>query len=90
MNIIRHIRNIFKKYVIKINEQAILNWKNWLDKAYPTGPWVPIDGFYTMTSLSFDANSNPVFNGNAGYPLKGFLSSSTGEVKIFDARKFYA
>ena len=52
--------------------------------------WVPIDGFNTITTLSFNANGGAVFNANSGYPLKGFLNTSTGEIKIFDARRFYA
>lgn len=74
---------------VQINQQAIENWKIWLNRTYPPGPWIPIDGFSTITNLAFDINGGAVFNPNSGYPLKGFVNASTGEVKIFDARKFY-
>lgn len=74
----------------QINQQAITTWQQWLDRTYPPGPWIPIDGFNTVTNLTFDINGNAIFNANAGYPLKGFVNTSTGEVKTFDGRKFYS
>lgn len=72
------------------NQIAIQNWQNWLNTNYGPGPWIPLIGFHTTTQLTYESNGGPVFNSNAGYPLKGFLNISTSEVKFFDARKFYA
>ncbi len=73
----------------QVNTQAITAWQTWLNTNFPPGPWIPTEGFFTTTRLEFDANGNPTFNGNAGYPLKGFLNTGTGEIKYFDARRFY-
>ncbi len=74
----------------QINQQAILNWQNWLNRIYPPGPWIPVEGFNTITKLDFDATGGAIFNPNSGYPLKAFINTSTGEVKVFDARRFYS
>ena len=74
----------------RINQQAITNWTNWLNTYHPPANWVPTDGFYTTTGLDYDSSGNPIFNGNRGYPLKGFVNTATGEVRFFDARKFYS
>lgn len=73
-----------------VNQQNILNWQNWLNTHHGGPGWVPVDGFFTATNLSFKLDSTPVFNPNAGYPLKLFVNTRTGEVKMFDARRFYA
>ncbi len=76
----------------RVNQQAIINWQNWLNKTYPTasGHWIPLDGFNTATGLDYNINGTPIFNGNKGYPLKGFINTATSEVKWFDGRKFYS
>lgn len=74
------------------NQQAINNWIVWLNRAYPVqnGQWVAIDGFNTATGIDYNTmTGQPVFNGNRGYPLKGFVNTASGEVKWFDARRFY-
>lgn len=90
MNIIKRVYNWFTKLMPpRENQQAIINWQNWLNRAYPPGPWVALGGFYTITRMELGANNQVTFNANVGYPLKGFLNNATGEVKTFDARKFY-
>ena len=74
----------------RVDEQAIKNWQIWLNKTYPPANWMPIDGFNTMTGLDYTISGTPIFNGNRGYPLKGFVNTATGEVKVFDARRFYS
>jgi hypothetical protein len=73
----------------QINQQSIINWQNWLNENHGPG-WIPADGFFTTTGLTFKFDASPVFNPNAGYPLKLFVNTRTGEVKMFDARRFYA
>ncbi len=76
----------------RVNQANIIAWQKWLNTTYPTNPangWQPVDGFFTATSLGYEVTGTPVFNGNAGYPLKLFINLRTGEVKMFDARKFY-
>ncbi len=74
----------------RINQQAIINWQNWLNTYYPPGPWIPINGFNTMVEMTPASSVMMNINTNTGYPLKGFVNTSTGEVRVFDARKFYA
>jgi len=76
----------------RVNQQAITNWQAWLNKHYPVqgGQWLAIDGFNTATGIDYNALTGiPIFNGNRGYPLKGFVNTGSGEVKWFDARRFY-
>ena len=90
MKILKKIYNwLVNKMAFQINQQSIIAWQNWLNTNYGQG-WVPVDGFFTTTSLGFKSDSTPIFNPNAGYPLKLFVNNQTGEVKMFDARRFYA
>lgn len=72
----------------QINNQAVLNWQQWLNKTYPPGPWIPTDSFFSAMTLTFDVNGNATFANTSGYPMKGFVNTATGEVRWFDARKF--
>lgn len=90
-NVLKFIVRFFANTMpFNVNSARILAWKNYLDKTYPPGPWLPIDGFNTITKLNFDSDGNAIFEGNSGYPLKAFVNTKTGEVKTFDARRFYA
>ena len=73
----------------QINQQAITNWQNWLDTYFPPGHWVPVNGFNTLIEMNPASPTMMNINTNAGYPLKSFVNLQTGEVKSFDARKFY-
>lgn len=71
------------------NPRTVENWRIWLNRVYPPGPWIPIIGFMaTITSVP-GANNTATYNPAVGYPLKSFVNTVTGEVKSFDARKFY-
>lgn len=74
----------------QINQQSITNWQNWLNTYFPPGPWIPIDGFTAIITSIPGPNRTATYNPSLGYPLKSFVNTSTGEVKSFDARKFYA
>lgn len=91
MQILKKVYNwIYKTMPPRENPIAIRNWQTWLNTYFPPGPWLPINGFNTMVQMSPSSNTAMNINTNGGYPLKGFVNTSTGEVKVFDARKFYA
>ena len=72
------------------NQQAITNWQEWLNRTYPPGPWLPVSGFTSTITTTPAPNDTASFNLNSGYVMKSFINTSTGEIKSFDARRFYA
>jgi hypothetical protein len=60
------------------NPTTIQNWINWLNTNFGQG-WSALDGFHQLV-LSGDFTK--------GIPVKAFWNMNTGEIKIFDARKF--
>jgi hypothetical protein len=70
------------------DNRAVINWQNWLNNNYGQG-WMPISGFMAIIGTVPQVNNTANYNPNYGYPLKCFVNSQTGEVKCFDARKFY-
>lgn len=74
----------------RINQQAIINWQNWLNTNYPPAAWIPLNEFTALIVSIPGANNTATYNTNSGYPLKSFLNTQTGEIRNFDARKFYA
>jgi len=70
------------------NPQAVTNWILWLNRTFPPGPWIALQGFSGITRFDYDIKGNSVFNPNLGFPVKAFWNQSTGEIKVFDARKF--
>lgn len=49
--------------------------------------WIVSEGLKAVTSMSLEGEKI-TFNPNAGIPLKVFVNITSGEVKLFDARKF--
>lgn len=72
------------------NPTAVKNWQDWLNRTYPPGPWLPITGFTSTMTTYPGSNDTATFNPHNGYVMKAFLNTSTGEVKTFDAKRFYA
>ena len=70
------------------NPQTVQNWVNWLNTNYGNG-WMPIDGFTAIITSIPASNNTATYNPARGYPLKSFVNTNTGEVKSFDARRFY-
>lgn len=87
---LKWLSKLFKPMPFQINQQAITNWQNWLNQAYPPATWFPCDGFTATMTVILGDNHSITFQGNSGYILKSFVNTSTGEIKSFDARKFYA
>ena len=50
--------------------------------------WVALEGFNALTKFDFLSNGGAVFTPTAGYPVKIFVNTSTGEMKIFPAAQF--
>lgn len=54
------------------------------------GVWIAVDGASALTGVSGDfvPRTNVVFNPNTGYPVKAFINTSNGEIKLFAAILF--
>ncbi len=50
-----------------------------------TGQWLALDGFHGLTQFQFLPNNGANFIPNSGYPIKVFVNSETGEVRMFPA-----
>ncbi len=74
---------------IRVNQISVKNWQNWLDLNHGPGKWVPITNFVALTQVTYNVFKKPVFDPNTGFPVVAFLNQQTGEVKMFDARRFY-
>lgn len=72
------------------NQLAVNNFIDWLNRIYPPGPWIALTGFTALTAANPGTNNTATFNPNLGFLLKSFKNTSTGEVKSFDAHRFYA
>ena len=54
-------------------------------------PWMPGEGLHALTKFNFkqpDGSDVPEFTGNTGLPVKAFVHSITGEIKLFAAVLF--
>jgi hypothetical protein len=50
--------------------------------------WTPLAGLHALTQFQFLQNSGAMFTPSSGYPIKVFVNTITGEVKIFPAINF--
>lgn len=53
-----------------------------------TQRWIELTGAHVLLEMKFLAEDKVKFDLDNGYPLKAFRNIGTGEVKIFDARRF--
>lgn len=60
------------------NPATIQAWVNWLNTNFGAG-WFALDGFKTILDDK---------NRTIGIKVKAFWNQNTGEIKMFDARKF--
>ncbi len=78
--IIKKAYSWFKKFMPpQGNPTTIQAWVNWLNTNFGAG-WFALDGFKTIIDDK---------NRSVGIPVKTFWNQNTGEIKMFDARKFY-
>jgi len=72
-----------------INLQLVQNKVTELNATgMPGAPnWIATDGLRTLTGMNVE-NEVITFTPNNGIPLKVFVNTESGEIKIFDARKF--
>lgn len=54
----------------------------------PDAPWHPLDGFHQVTAVKFTGDHRTDITVDQGYPLKGFVNVTSGEVKFFSAYLF--
>ncbi len=71
------------------NPQSVTNWINWLNTNFGPGPWIPLSGHKSYVEMQYDLSGTPIFNPSLGFPVKLFWNQATGEIKAFDARKFF-
>ena len=61
------------------------------DQTVPAGTppvWIELEGGNVLTKYDLNASGQVVFQANAGYLVKGFLNTRTGEVKLFSVQRF--
>lgn len=50
--------------------------------------WVEIQGTNALVRLDISEDRIATFQGNSGFPVKGFIDTVTGEIKLITARRF--
>ncbi len=71
------------------NPEVVNNFIQWLNRTYSPGPWVALQGFTALTVAVPGSNNTATFNPSSGFLLKSFRNTSTGEIKSFEAHRFY-
>lgn len=71
------------------NTVAVTNFIEWLNRTQPPGPWIALQGFTALIVAVPGANRTATYNTNLGFPMKSFRNESTGEIRSFDAYRFY-
>jgi hypothetical protein len=90
MKILKKIYNWAKnKMPPRENPQSIASWINWLNTNYGPGTWIRINGYMALIRSIPGPNHTATYDTTFGYPLISFVNQQTGEVKSFDAGKFY-
>lgn len=52
------------------------------------GTWNAIEGYFALTGFEFDKGNGNVFNPSFGVPVKVFMNTTTGEIRVFSAYFF--
>lgn len=71
-----------------VNPIKITNFLISLNKELNTPVWVEIQGTNALVKMDIDNTGKVTFNSNSGFPIKGFLNTETGEIRIFSERIF--
>lgn len=59
----------------------------WLQSTYG-GEWIVAPGEHALTKVELPDNKPPTFYGNEGIPIKIFMRTDTGEIKLFPITRF--
>lgn len=80
---------VTRKNMPPIDPQRVQNKLNELNATgQPGSPfWIVAEGLRALTSMTYE-NGVVAFNPNNGIPLKVFVNTLSGELKLFDARLF--
>lgn len=70
------------------NTLAVQNQVLQLNLLNPSESWIPVDGFNFMNAVKINPNNTITLEKSKGYPVKLFLNTATGEVKVFNASRF--
>lgn len=55
----------------------------------PANPlWIEVSGTSALIKMDIEDAGKITFNGNSGFPVKAFINTQTGELKLFNARRF--
>lgn len=55
------------------------------------GPgWIFADGLHALTKVQFENGPDPVFYPSSGIPIKVFMNTDTGEIRMFPIAIFKA
>lgn len=75
---------------MEVDPQKIQQQVNALNVDTPGQIWIVLDGFSALTTVEFKDDGPATFDPSRGLPLKTFINTVTGEVKIFHANMFKA
>jgi len=87
MNLIKKVYNWWNKPVmppVKTIQEIIEH----LNSSTPGQTWQPIDGVQSFTTVDRKAPNSVSFNIGSGLVVKGFVNTTTGEIKVFPAKLF--
>ena len=69
----------------KVQELNAMEPRNPFGEIIPQ--WIGIQDYFAITGFHFN-NGHPLFDAKFGFPLKAFLNTKTGEIKVFSASFF--
>lgn len=82
--------SIFNKYRYNVIMEDVekVNSKLKELKEQTGDKWVEINGFVSLMSAELTGARSSSFKTDSGYPVKAFINTNTGEVRLFKARMF--
>lgn len=69
-----------------IDQSKVEAFLNALNQENP-GLWIEMSGVNALTRIEPN-DSSVIFYPNSGFPVKGFINTQTGEIKLITARRF--
>lgn len=88
-NLLKNVYNWLKGIYMTEDSNKVASYVTWLNRQTPGQIWVPLLGFNAITTCHYNNFRQLIYNPNFGTPLKSFINQVTGEVRSFDAKRFY-
>lgn len=93
----RELKGILRAFFIKFgileymppqeDKKKVNDKIEYLKKEYG-GSWIQLIGFNALTIASYEV-TGIIYNPSVGTPVKAFINTQTGEIKVYDARFFF-